>query len=99
MAYWEAANRNAEVRHSINTRITYESVFRYYSRELAKSGITNVKKFRAVLHAAQSRACEERKRNLEAKHEAERKAVGRSPRDRRRQPPPKRGMIQRSDYH
>ena len=83
-AYWNAAQTNVEVKHAINTRITYESVFSYYARQLAKIGVDSVGAFRAIIHSSQNRECEDRKHELEAKREAERKAAGRSYRDRRR---------------
>ena len=73
-AYLSAAQTNVDVKHAINTRITYESVFSYYARQLAKIGVDSVGKFRAIIHSAQNRECEDRKRALEAKREAERKA-------------------------
>ena len=72
-AYWNAAQTNVEVKHAINTRITYESVFSYYSRLLAKNGVASVGMFKAIIHSVQSRECEARKHDLEAKREAERK--------------------------
>ena len=72
-AYWNAAQTNVEVKHAINTRITYESVFSYYSRQLAKNGVASVGMFKAIIHSVQSRECEVRKHDLEAKREAERK--------------------------
>ena len=83
-AYWNAAQTNVEVKHAINTRITYESVFSYYARQLAKIGVDSVGTFRAIIHSSQNRECEDRKHALEAKREAERKAAERSRRDRRR---------------
>ena len=71
---WNAAQRNAEVRHSVNTRVTYESVFTHSKRELAKVGVRTLSMFKAILHSRQSVECAQRKRNLEAKAEAERKA-------------------------
>ena len=73
-AYWNAAQTNVEVKHAINTRITYESVFSYYARQLAKIGVDSVGAFRAIIHSSQNRECEDRKHELEAKREAERKA-------------------------
>ena len=72
LACWNAAQNNAEVKNSINTRITYESVFKYFGRSLAKFGLTTARQFKAVLHAAQSRECEERRRNLHAQQDAAR---------------------------
>ena len=74
-AYWDVAQTNAEVKHAINTRITYESVFNYYTRQLAKIGVRTVETFKAIIHSSQNRECEDRKRELEARREAERKAA------------------------
>jgi len=82
-AYLSAAQTNVEVKHTINTRITYESVFSYYARQLAKIGVESVGTFRAIIHSAQNRECEDRKRALEAKREAERTA--------KRKPKPRSG--------
>ena len=79
LAYWEAAKNNTEVKHAINTRITFEAVFAYYRRQLEKLGIDTVKKFRIIVHSSQSRESEARKRALEAKREAERKAKKNNP--------------------
>ena len=79
LAYWEAAKNNTEVKHAINTRITFEAVFAYYRRQLEKLGIDTVKKFRIIVHSSQSRESEARKRALEAKIEAERKAKKNNP--------------------
>ena len=73
-AYWNAAQTNVEVKHAINTRITYESVFSYYARQLAKIGVDSVGAFRAIIHSSQNRECEDRKHELEAKRGAARKA-------------------------
>ena len=54
------------MKHAINTRITYESVFSYYSRQLAKTGVESVGMFKAIIHSVQSRECEARKHELEA---------------------------------
>ena len=73
LACWEASQELVTVRHSVNTRVTYKSVFEHCRRELATVGVTTEGFFRRILHAAQSRECEARKRVLEAKREAERK--------------------------
>ena len=72
--YWDAAQTNTEVKHAINTRITHESVFNYFKIKLAKVGVTKLSMFKAVLHSAQNMECAQRKRELDAKREAERKA-------------------------
>ena len=69
-AYWDAAQDNAEVRNSVNTRITYKSVFEHFRRRLEAVGVTTERQFRAILHSAQSRECEDRRRALEAKRDA-----------------------------
>ena len=70
-SYWDAAQNNIEVRHSINTRVTYESVYDYYRIKLAAAGVTSVKLFKSILHSVQNKECADRKRELEAKREAE----------------------------
>ena len=70
-SYWDAAQNNIEVRHSINTRVTYESVYDYYRIKLAAAGVTSVKLFKSILHSVQNKDCADRKRELETKREAE----------------------------
>ena len=67
LSCWDAAQANAVVRNSTNTRVTHESAFRYFSRQLAQHGIDSVKKFKTVLHSAQSLECNHRKKALDAK--------------------------------
>ena len=76
---WEMAQENAEVRHAINTRVTYESVFTYFKGKLVAVGINTVKKFKAVLHATKNLEYARRIKALEAKIEAERKAKKNNP--------------------
>ena len=71
---WNAAQRNVELRYSSNRSVTYEAAFDYYRKELARVGIAKLSKFIAVIHALQTQECADRKRALEAKREAERKA-------------------------
>ena len=85
LSYWDAAQNNATVRGSINTRITYESVFRYFSKRLAEHGITTVKQFKAVLHTTQSSESAYRRKKLDAQRDGRRKEVS--------QPPPKNGKM------
>jgi hypothetical protein len=92
-AYWNAAQTNVEVKHAINTRITYESVFRYYAQQLAKIGVESVGTFRAIIHSSQNRECEDRKRELEAKREAERKAKKKPQAPTTNQPPTNQALI------
>ena len=79
LACWNAAQSNEKVRSSINTRITHETVFKFFSRHLAEHGITTAKQFHKILHAAQSRECEERKRKLDAQRDGRRKEVSQTP--------------------
>ena len=85
LSYWDAAQNNETVRGSINTRITYESVFRYFSKRLAEHGITTVKQFKAVLHTTQSSESAYRRKKLDAQRDGRRKEVS--------QPPPKNGKM------
>ena len=71
LAFWNMAHENEGIRNSINTRLTHESVFKYFRRRLAAHGIDTVKKFKTVLHSAQSLECNRRKRALEAKADAQ----------------------------
>ena len=79
LMYWEMAQENAEVRHAINTRVTYESVFTYFKGKLVAAGINTVKKFKAVLHATKNLEYARRVKALEAKREAGRKAKKNNP--------------------
>ena len=85
LSFWSAAQSNSEIRHSINTRVTYESVFRYFSKRLAEHGITTVKQFKAVLHTTQSSESAYRRKKLDAQRDGRRKEVS--------QPPPKNGKM------
>ena len=71
---WTAAQRNTELKYSTNRGVTYESAFEYFKKELAEVGIKKLSKFIAVIHALQTQEYEARKRELDAKREAERKA-------------------------
>ena len=55
------------------------AAFNYYKGELAKVNITKLGRFVAVIHALQTQECAQRKRDLEAKREAERKAKSKTP--------------------
>ena len=79
LAYWNAEQKNVEVRHSLNTRVTYEAVFKRHLEELAAFGITTVVQLQKILHAAQSRECEKRKRKLDAQRDGRRKVVSQTP--------------------
>ena len=84
-SYWEAAQSNPKVRYAINTRVTYESVFMYFSKGLAAHGVTTVNQFKAVLHSVQNIECSRRAKNLDAQRDGRRKEVS--------QPPPKNGKM------
>ena len=79
LAYWNAEQKNVEVRHSLNTRVTYEAVFKRHLEELAAFGITTVVQLQKIVHAAQSRECEARKRKLDAQRDGRRKEVSQTP--------------------
>ena len=49
--YWKAANNREEVWRSVNTRITYKSVFEYGQRQLASVGVTSVSEYKAIVQA------------------------------------------------
>ena len=85
LSFWSAAQSNSEIRHSINTRVTYESVFRHFSRHLAEHGITTVKQFKAVLHTTHNLESVRRRKKLDAQRDGRRKEVS--------QPPPKNGKM------
>ena len=63
---WKVAQKNAEVRNSVNTRVTYAAAFAYCRSELLSCGVTDPGAFRRVIHSAQSLECEARKRALYA---------------------------------
>ena len=73
LSYWEAAQNNAAIRYAINTRITYETVFRYFAKQLAEHGIDSVKKFKAVIHSAQNIECSERRKKLDEQRDGTKK--------------------------
>ena len=79
------AQSNPKVRYAINTRVTYESVFRHFSRHLAEHGITTVKQFKAVLHTTHNLESVRRRKKLDAQRDGRRKEVS--------QPPPKNGKM------
>ena len=74
-SYWEAAQNNAEVRYAINTRVTYESVFRHFARGLAEHGVTTVRQFKAVLHSAQNIECSRRAKKLDEQRDGREKTL------------------------
>ncbi len=56
LAVWEGDKNNATLRGSLNTRVTYESVFARHKSELSKAGVATVAQFRRAIHAMQNRA-------------------------------------------
>ena len=78
-SYWEAAQSNPKVRYAINTRVTYESVFMYFSKGLAAHGVTTVNQFKAVLHSVQNIECSRRAKNLDEQRDGRRKEVSQTP--------------------
>ena len=56
LAVWEGDKNNATLRGSLNTRVTYESVFARHKSELSKAGVVTVAQFRRAIHAMQNRA-------------------------------------------
>ena len=70
LAYWDAAKHSVDARNGINTRMTYKAAFAYFRRALEKIGIMTVSVFKAIIHAVQSRECEDRRKDLEAKKES-----------------------------
>ena len=74
LSYWHAAKRTAEVRAGVNTRTTYKAAFEYFRRALVEIGVKTVEAFKRIIHAVQSRECEARRKDLEAKRDAEAKA-------------------------
>ena len=50
-----AANNNATIKNSLNTRVTYSAVFDYNRSELEKRGILDVAEFTRIIRAHQAR--------------------------------------------
>ena len=73
LSYWHAAKRTAEVRAGVNTRTTYKAAFEYFRRALVEIGVKTVEAFKRIIHAVQSRECEARRKDLEAKRDTEAK--------------------------
>ena len=67
LAYWHAAKHSTAARSGINTRMTYKAAFEYFAAKLKELGIRTVAMFKAIIHAVQSRECEGRRKELEAK--------------------------------
>ena len=79
LAYWHAAKRSSAARNGINTRMTYKAAFAYFATKLRELGIKTVEVFKRIIHAVQSRECEDRRKDLEAKKEDEaRKSASKS---------------------
>lgn len=57
--YWTTAANREEVWRSVNTRITYEAVFRHYAVQLARVGVESAAAFANIIRA------ESRRRNRE----------------------------------
>jgi len=90
MACWMMALENEELKSNTkNGKATFEAAFRWYKSKLKLVGVVTARKFISVMRTISNSSSAENIKQLEAKREAERKAEGRSPRARRRQPPPK----------
>ena len=74
LAYWHAAKHSTVARNGINTRMTYKAAFEYFATKLKELGIRTAAMFKRIIHAMQSRECEDRRKELEAKKQAEAKA-------------------------
>ena len=64
--FWETASNHEEVWCSVDTRITFETVFKHYKIQLARVGIEDCKVFGKIVRAEERR----RNRKLAAKREA-----------------------------
>ena len=73
LSYWDAAQSDAKIRYSINTRITHETVFRHFSRQLSELGVTTVQQFKRVLHTTQSLECSRRRKKLDQQRDGRKK--------------------------
>ena len=67
LAYWHAAKHSTAARNGINTRMTYKAAFAYFASKLKEIGVKTVEMFKRIIHAVQSRECEGRRKELEAK--------------------------------
>ena len=74
LAYWNAAQNNADIRYSINTRITYKAVFGYFAKELSAHGVTSAEQFRQALHSAHNLECLERRRKLDKQRDGRKRS-------------------------
>ena len=66
-----AANNNATIKNSLNTRVTYSAVFNYNRSELEKRGILDVAEFTRIIRAHQAREQRARQKSA-AKHNTKR---------------------------
>ena len=73
LAYWNAAQNNADIRYSINTRITYKTVFDYFAKDLAKHGVTSARQFKQALHSAHNLECIARRKKLDEQRDGRKK--------------------------
>ena len=73
LAYWNAAQNNADIRYSINTRITYRTVFDYFAKDLAKHGVTSARQFKQALHSAHNLECIARRKKLDEQRDGRKK--------------------------
>jgi hypothetical protein len=65
---WNAAVNHEEVWRSVNTRITYEAVFKFYQGRLMKYGVNDCTEFRGIIRAEEK--C--RNRELQTRQDAAR---------------------------
>ncbi len=73
LAYWNAAQNNADIRYSINTRITYKTVFDHFAKDLSKHGVTSARQFKQALHSAHNLECIERRKKLDEQRDGRKK--------------------------
>lgn len=73
LAYWNAAQGNANIRYSINTRITYKTVFEHFAKELSEHGVTSARQFKQALHSARNLECIERRKKLDERSDGRKK--------------------------
>ena len=72
--FWETAANHEEVWCSVNTRITYKSVFAHYQARLARVGVDSAKVYEKIVHAEVVR----RNRELQARQDEARKSASKS---------------------
>ena len=73
LGMWEAAQTDASLRNSLNTRVTYAAVFARRKAELEWRGIDSAEKFRKVIHAAQSKRSSDNIKRLHAQQDQTRR--------------------------